>query len=442
MFPAAHPMTALKHFSNLEKGTAEPFRQLPDGVLALPEFKVYNTVAKGEYLKRPSYREIDYDGLFKLDDDELRSWFFLARFGGLDTPGYPCLLCGFIDHHWECGKTREIKCTRCRGKFSLFSGTILEGCRIPISALTKGLADFAETKAGVSALKLASLMKVSHPTAISLVRKVRLACAHTLMREPFEVTSVQADFQFFCRHKRPPNKGNGASFAAKRYDKPKVECALLSMVGVNLKRRLQCRVMWVPRESAEAVGEFFDRHVQRDKTVLVTDAAGAFTTEGATFLHHEAVNHSLEYQNEAGFNTNLVEGFHEKMRRLTSNTYRRMSVRTVAEIGWEGCWRLEMEGQSNRYRLFDLIRRLMTTPPDAVMPARWMGKGFEQPKLTKPVSDGAGAGEQEMQPEAASEQTPVRPMTAEERLHRGPGRPKADGERALKYFLAATRGSK
>jgi hypothetical protein len=93
---------------------------------------------------------------------------------------------------------------------------------------------------------------------------------------------------------------------------------------------------------------------------ITTDQLGGYIILGHEF-RHEVVNHSKEFKNEAGYHTNLAEGFFSRVRHAQAGAWHRLTIQNLVEYGWEIAWRQTMVGRSNEAQFKDLLTRLLSS---------------------------------------------------------------------------------
>jgi hypothetical protein len=104
--------------------------------------------------------------------------------------------------------------------------------------------------------------------------------------------------------------------------------------------------------------------------IIVTDQGEGYNQLGARF-EHTTVNHSVEFQNSEGFNTNFAENFFSRIRHAQSGAWHRMSVQNLERYGWEFAWRLGNVGKDNGAQMRELLEILMRSKRSSQFADYW-----------------------------------------------------------------------
>lgn len=91
--------------------------------------------------------------------------FMLFRWGSLTTQ--ICPKCGVIDQHQPRVAHKQWRCKHCRHDFSLKSGSLFEGTKLPYSTLLKAMYVWSDTSKGISAVAMTRALNIGyHPARI------------------------------------------------------------------------------------------------------------------------------------------------------------------------------------------------------------------------------------------------------------------------------------
>src|SRR5689334_21542563 len=121
------------------------------------------------------------------------------------TDGEPvCPACGCVAVH-EYRTRRLWKCKACAKQFSVTSGTIFHGRKLPFGHYLMAIALFVNAAKGKSALELGRDLDVSYKTAYVLAHKLREAMAADQVTAVAK-GEVEIDGAYFGGHVRQENR--------------------------------------------------------------------------------------------------------------------------------------------------------------------------------------------------------------------------------------------
>ena len=145
------------------------------------------------FLLSAAARTLSLVRVARMDEDEARATFRAIRWASTDgepvCPACGCLAC------YEFKTRRLFKCKACDKQFSVTSGTIFHGRKLPVRDYLMAIAIFVNAAKGISALQLGRDLNVSYKTAFVLAHKLREAMASCVSA----VTSINAPTAPPCR---------------------------------------------------------------------------------------------------------------------------------------------------------------------------------------------------------------------------------------------------
>jgi transposase-like protein len=263
-----------------------------------------------------------------------------------------CPKCGSVESY-EITTRRKFKCAGCGHQFSVTSGTIFASRKMAFVDLLAAICIFVNAVKGLSALQLSRDLDCQYKTAFVLSHKLREALAtevagHTLDGE------VEIDGAYFGGHVRPAN------FKEDRVDRRLAENQTgTRRVVVALRQRKGRTLTFVRKTEAEGV-QIASEVVSRLATVIYAD-------EGSHWDHlHNAwivgrINHSEAYSAE-GANTNQVESFFSRLRRMVDGQHHGVSPKYLHQYSAHAAWLEDHRRRSNGANASAALANAMAHP--------------------------------------------------------------------------------
>lgn len=238
---------------------------------------------------------------------------------------------------------RVWKCAKCRKQFSVLTGTIFHGTKVPLRTWLTVLVQVSSAKNGMSAREVERMHGVTAETAWHMIHRIREA----MKREPLVGMmsgTIEADETYMGgkaknRHqqgrrqtgRRDPNSTVGTVPESAWKGDTKVPVVTL----VN-RETGEARSHVMKRVTGENIRKVLADHLDSSSTVLMTDQASFYTIVGRDMPQHHSVNHSEGEYVRGHAHTNTVEGFFSQMKRSIDGTHHHVSVdhlhRYVAEF--------------------------------------------------------------------------------------------------------------
>lgn len=210
------------------------------------------------------------------------------------------------------------KCSACRKKFSVLTGTVMHGTKIPVRTWVFVLFEMAASKNGVSAREIERKYGVTNRAAWFLTHRIREAMKAGGIMVKMTGTVV-ADETFIGGHVRNMHASKRASAPPKS--------AVLTLIEKDTGR---ARSRVVP----DVTGRTLKRALQEQvspHTVLHTDSASAYIRIGEMLDEHHTVNHNIgEYVRHNKISTNQAENFFSQLKRSLDGTHHHVSREHLA----------------------------------------------------------------------------------------------------------------
>jgi transposase-like protein len=245
---------------------------------------------------------------------------------------------------------RVWKCADCRKQFSVLTGTIFHGTKIPVRTWVFIVFDMASSKNGVSAREIERKYNLTAKTAWFALHRIREA----MKREPLAGLlsgRVVADETWYGgkpsnRHGHDPKKSIQG-----RHDKT----AIMSLVSRETGE-VRSRVM--PNVKPASLRAVLHEHVDPAATHLHTDGARNYRLIGHEFASHEAVNHDAREWVRGDVTTNQAEAYFSQLKRSLDGTHHHVSREHLPRYLAEFDFRYTTRRDSDTERMECIIRRV------------------------------------------------------------------------------------
>jgi len=279
-------------------------------------------------------QEFSIPKLAALIPTEADAYLFLER---LRWNGRPvCPLCGSVAQHYflkpangvsrktRTGKPtqrRVWKCRDCRKQFSVLTGTIFHGSKIPVHTWLLVIFDMCSAKNGISAREVERKYELTATTAWFMLQRLREA----MRREPLAGLlsgTVISDKTWIGgapgnRHRNDPREQVRVSGTT---DKTPV----LALVHYET-REVRSRV--VPNVDGKTLRAAIKEDVDGGRTELWSDSAKPYTVVAKDMRSHKTVDHEAgQYVRRGGITTNMAEGYFSQLKRSIDGTHHHVST--------------------------------------------------------------------------------------------------------------------
>lgn len=254
------------------------------------------------------------------DDDAAERWLIDQRW----PSGVQCG-CG-SDNVRRLSRGRYWQCRSCRKQFSLTSGTLMHGTKIPLRTWVIGIFIFTTSSKGVSARKMEQWLGVSYPTAWYMLHRIR-----AMMTDDDPVDGhVEIDETYVGTRRRAPERGLGPGL-----------------------------VMTVASRNDRVVTRALKSHGRRDIEPAVADLVAATArvfTDGLPAYkwlgdRRSSVVHSKGERVRGRVHMNTTESFHSLFQRAVSGVYHWISVKHASRYAAEAACRWNSGSLSFRGRM-------------------------------------------------------------------------------------------
>jgi transposase-like protein len=242
---------------------------------------------------------------------------------------------------------RVWKCRACRKQFSVLSGTIFHGTKIPVRTWVLVVFEMASSKNGVAAREIERKYGLTPKSAWFMMHRIREA----MKREPMAgllTGRVVVDETYIGG--KPKNRHKGRRGRQGYTDKTPVVALVSRETG-------EVRTKVVPNVTGENLRAALRGEVEPERTILHSDQGW----EGARFhlplAGHETVNHSEQEYVRGDVSTNQAENFFSQLKRSIDGTHHHVSVDHLPRYLAEFSFRYTYRKESDTERMARLVSR-------------------------------------------------------------------------------------
>ncbi len=211
---------------------------------------------------------------------------------------------------------RVWKCARCRKQFSVLTGTIFHGTKIPLRTWLLVLAQVCSAKNGISAREVARMHEITPESAWHMVHRIREA----MKLDPLAgilTGTVEADELFHGG--KPQNRHASDPRPRGAQTKKSIVFTIVHPESGEARSRI------IPNVNSGTLRKALEEHVDPSRTTLHTDNFMGYFTAGWGFQQHKSVNHAHGEYVRGNVTTNRVEGFFSQLARSIDGTHHAVS---------------------------------------------------------------------------------------------------------------------
>jgi transposase-like protein len=287
------------------------------------------------FLLSSKARTLSLAKVMRLTDAEAFETFKTIRW--VDNAGKPfCSRCGCVDLY-DCKAERLWKCKGCGYRFSVTSGTIFAGRKLPLRDILAAIAIFVNGAKGHSALQLSRDLDVQYKTAFVLSHKIREAISGKNKTEKLN-GEVEIDGAYFGGYVKPANyKEHRRDRRLLRNQTGKRE------VIVVMRQRGGDAVTSVFKAEHDSI-DAIQQRVANGSTIYADDATGWDVLHNRYLT--KRINHSEAYSHD-GACTNQAESFFSRIRRAEIGMHHHIAGKYLDSYAAEMAWRENNRRVSN-----------------------------------------------------------------------------------------------
>jgi transposase-like protein len=250
------------------------------------------------------------------------------------------------------------KCKDCRKQFSVLTGTIFHGTKIPVRTWLFVVFEMCASKNGVAAREIERKYDLTPKSAWFMVHRIREAMKLDPLAGLLSGTVV-ADETFIGGKPKNMHQSKRPLWGHEAKKTP-----VLSLVN---KETGEVRSAVVRDVTGATLSKTIRAHVDMTGTVLHTDSWGGYKAVGKEMAGHESVNHAEGEYVRGTVSTTAAEGYFSQLKRSIDGTHHRVSTDHLPRYLAEFDYRYSTRGWDDSQRMRDLMgqpggRRLSYKP--------------------------------------------------------------------------------
>jgi transposase-like protein len=212
---------------------------------------------------------------------------------------------------------RVWKCSACRKQFSVLTGTIFHGTKIPVRTWIFVVFEMCSSKNGVAAREIERKYGLTAKTSWHMLHRIRFAMERDPMAGLLSGRVVADETWIGGKPKNRHGHKRGHGGQGKTDKTPVV--ALVSRETGEVRSRV------VPNIKGHNQRRALEEHVDPANTHLHTDSANAYIKIGADFVEHSTVDHRAGEYVRGDVSTNQAENF-SQLKRSIDGTHHHVST--------------------------------------------------------------------------------------------------------------------
>lgn len=237
---------------------------------------------------------------------------------------------------------RVWKCRDCRKQYSVLTGTIFHGSKIPVRTWVMVILEMCASKNGVSAREIERKYDLTPKTAWFMLHRIREAMKLDPMAGLLAGTIVSDETWYGGKpsnrpkSKRPQRTRMDAWPNAHSSDKTPI----LSLVNRDTG---EVRSQVIPDVTGATLSKAIAEQVDVAGSHLHTDESRPYRAVGREFQSHGHVNHAAQqYVDKDGVSTNAAESYFSQLKRSIDGTHHHVSrehlARYLAQFDFMRTW--------------------------------------------------------------------------------------------------------
>jgi len=245
---------------------------------------------------------------------------------------------------------RVWKCADCRKQFSVLTGTIFHGSKIPVRTWVFVVFEMCSSKNGVSAREIERKYGLTAKSAWFMTHRIREAMKRGPMADLL-TGRVVADETYYGG--KPSNR-HGSRNRDHRFggtEKTPI-VALVSRETGEVRSRV------VPNVKGENLRAILEQDVDPAQTHLHTDAWHGYKRIGHAFASHSSVDHSIGEYVRGDISTNQAETYFSQLKRSLDGTHHHVSVEHLPRYLAEFDFRFSTCKSTDTERMGQLVRNV------------------------------------------------------------------------------------
>jgi transposase-like protein len=214
---------------------------------------------------------------------------------------------------------RVWKCATCRKQFSVLTGTVFHGSKIPVRTWLFVVFEMCASKNGVSAREIERKYDLTAKTAWFMLHRIREAMRPGTPLGGLLGGAVQVDETWIGGENKNRHASQRSALGPGKTEKQPV----VSLIHYET-RQAHSRV--VPNVTGQTLMPAIAEVMDLKRTHLHTDGASSYKSIAPHVAKHEFVNHDIGQYTIGNVSTNLAEGYFSQLKRSIDGTHHHVST--------------------------------------------------------------------------------------------------------------------
>lgn len=321
------------------------------------------------FLLSAEARNLSLIKIAKMNDFQAIATFRQVRW--FETKGNPvCPCCGSGGKIYFIASRKQFKCKECASFFSVTSGTIFHGHKLPLQTILMAICIFVNAAKGISALQLSRDLDVQYKTAWVLLHKIRESLMDYDSLRPFQGV-VEMDGVYVNGYIRPKNRLEKRIDRRKAYKPNKrvvISLRQRNEFGIGANRT---RTFILRSENPIELSRIAHRFIARGSEVHTDENIGY--SNFIAHYDHRVVNHAVEYCGINGENNNQSESYNSRFRRLQYGQCHKLGTLYLSNYANEIAYREDTRRFNNGFIFRDILKKCLDSGISNELCGYWQG---------------------------------------------------------------------
>jgi transposase-like protein len=216
---------------------------------------------------------------------------------------------------------RVWRCCHCRKQFSVLTGSVFHGTKIPLRKWILVFFEMVSSKNGLAAREIERKYGMCPRSAWFMLHRIRAAMANGGLAAKMANTTIAADETYVGGLEKNKHADKRTPGVAGRHHGPKTP--VFTLIDANTG---ESRSAVVPNVSGDTLRAAILANVDPNGSALGTDKWGGYLSIGREFSKHVRVDHDKGQYVIDGMGTNLAENFFSQLKRSIDGTHHHVSA--------------------------------------------------------------------------------------------------------------------